>query len=85
MTPRLILATVRAQGVRLLALARTVYASNPVRGNALIVSAVVAIAARLHVVLPRLSALHLVEVIAPIILAGEHAHRRVSPVRDSGA
>lgn len=79
MSPTLLLASVREAGSQLLAFARATYARNPVRVNAVIAAAAVAVCGRVGFVLPQLSVLHVTELVAPILLGGEHARRHVSP------
>lgn len=79
MSPTLLLASVREAGSQLLGLARKAYASNPVRFNAIAVSVLVAVCGRFGLVLPRLSVLHVIEVVFPILLGSEHARRLVTP------
>ena len=59
----------------------SLYRRNPARSNAVIAAALVAAAARFHVVLPKLSVEHVLEIVGTVLASGEATHRRVTPVK----
>ena len=65
---------------QLYAYARAVYRAHPARINALVVSAVVAAASALGVIVDSQSVVGVVAIVVPILLGGEATHRLVSPV-----